>query len=264
MNHLSELSQIVPSELRAFCAAHPKLALAFSGGSDSAYLLCAAKLCGAEVGAYYVKSPFQPAFETADALRLAREVGCELHTLALDTLSDAAIAANPKDRCYHCKKRIFGAILAAARQDGYTLLIDGTNASDLSADRPGMRALTELGVQSPLRACGITKADLRAYSKRAGIFTWNKPAYACLATRIPQGMPITGAMLDKIERSESALAQMGFSDFRVRVLGDLSAKLQVTADQLPRAVELHREICAALARDFPYVLLDLCPRGESL
>ena len=140
---------------------------------------------------YYVKTPFQPRFELDDALRLTKELGTELTVIEYDILNDGLVAANPADRCYHCKKKLFGLLLRErAANDGFSLIIDGTNASDDAGDRPGMRALGELCVRSPLRECGLTKAEIRARSKEAGLFTWNKPAYACLATRVPTGRPI--------------------------------------------------------------------------
>ena len=178
-------------ELKEFFAAHPKIALAFSGGVDSAYLLYAAKQLGAEVRAYYVKTAFQPQFELDDAKRLAEALHADMTVLLVDILSDTRVAANPANRCYFCKKSIFSSILHAVSADGFTTLIDGTNASDDAGDRPGMQALRELKVYSPLRDCGLTKADVRRLSKEAGLFTWNKPAYACLATRIPAETPIT-------------------------------------------------------------------------
>lgn len=256
------ISEIVPEALQTFFQAHPKVALAFSGGSDSAYLLCAAKLCGADVGIYYVKSAFQAAFEYADALRLTHELGCDMHTLYMDVLSDEKIAQNPENRCYFCKKRIFTEIIAAAQKDGYDTVIDGTNASDDLTDRPGMRALSELGVLSPLRICGIAKAEVRAYSEKAGIFTWNKPAYACLATRIPQGMMISRELLSKVENAENALAELGFRDFRVRLTENMSAKIQLTQMDMPLFLKCSRAVYTALKDDFADVLLDLRFRGE--
>ena len=173
-------------ELQDFFHEHPKAALGFSGGVDSSYLLWAARQCGADVRPYYIKTSFQPEFEFEDAKRLCREIGAELTVLELDALSDPAVAANPADRCYHCKRNLFGTLAARALADGYTLLLDGTNASDDAGDRPGMRALRELSVRSPLRECGLTKAFIRARSREAGLFTWDKPAYACLATRVPR------------------------------------------------------------------------------
>ena len=173
--------------LEEFFRDNPECALAFSGGADSAFLLYAAKKYARRVHAYYVSSAFQPRFELSDARRLASELGTEMSVLSVDVLNIDAVRANPPDRCYHCKRAIFSAVSAAARADGFEVLIDGTNASDDTLDRPGMRALRELSVRSPLRECGLTKAEIRRLSRTAGLFTWNKPAYACLATRTPSG-----------------------------------------------------------------------------
>ena len=249
----------VPEALRSWFAAHPRFVLAFSGGCDSAYLFYAAAECGADFAACYVKSAFQPEFELEDAQRLARELGREIDVIELDVLEDAQVRANPKDRCYFCKQRIFSAICERARTLGYGLVIDGTNASDDASDRPGMRALRQLQVESPLRSCGITKAEVRALSKQAGLFTWNKPAYACLATRIPAGTPIDAETLEKIERAESMLADMGFSDFRARIAGN-GVRLELTEADMARLLERRAEVCAALAGDFDGISLDLRPR----
>ena len=219
-------------ELQDFFHEHPKAALGFSGGVDSSYLLWAARQCGADVRPYYIKTAFQPEFEFEDAKRLCREIGAELTVLELDALSDPAVAANPADRCYHCKRNLFGTLAARALADGYTLLLDGTNASDDAGDRPGMRALRELSVRSPLRECGLTKARIRALSREAGLFTWDKPAYACLATRVPTGETITAEKLQKTERAEALLFSLGFRDFRVRYFAG-AARIQLPEAQLP-------------------------------
>ena len=247
--------------LEQFFREHPKAALAFSGGVDSAYLLYAAVRHGAQVRPYYVKTDFQPQFEYEDARRLARELGVELVTLSLDVLEEPAIVANPANRCYYCKRRIFSAILEAARSDGFSVLLDGTNASDQVADRPGMKALGELSVLSPLRLCDLTKAQIREKSKQAGLFTWNKPAYACLATRIPTGTKITAGDLQRTEICEEYLMGLGFSGFRIRLLGD-AAKLELPASQLSKLMALRDTVLAELKKYYSGVLLDLEVRDE--
>ena len=147
-------------DLQQFFKEYPKCALAFSGGVDSSYLLYAVKQYGADVRAYYVKAAFQPQFELDDAMRLADELQADMKVLRVDVLSDAVVRSNPKDRCYYCKQLIFSTILAEAKKDGYTMILDGTNASDDIADRPGFRALQELKVLSPLRITGLTGAGL--------------------------------------------------------------------------------------------------------
>ena len=242
--------------LNEFFAAHPKCALGFSGGVDSAYLLYAGVQAGADIRPYYIKTAFQPRFERDDALRLAGELGVEVTVLELDALADPRVAANPAERCYYCKQNLFRALKARAAADGYTVLLDGTNASDDAGDRPGMRALRELAVRSPLRECGLTKRDVRMLSRDAGLFTWDKPAYACLATRIPTGQPITARDLAVTEAAESDLFSLGFTDFRVRMVGR-SAKIQLPAAQMPGLLEHRQEILQRLGPDYDGVWLDL-------
>ena len=246
-------------ELRDFFQECPKVALGFSGGVDSAYLLYAALDHGAQVRPYFIKTAFQPQFELEDARRLCAQLGVELTVLELDVLQIPGVVENPPDRCYHCKRALFGRLRQQALADGYTVLIDGTNASDDAGDRPGMRALGELSVRSPLRECGITKAQVRALSKEAGLFTWDKPAYACLATRVPTGEAITPETLRKVEAAEEALFSLGYSDLRVRVFHG-AARLQLPGQQLEQAAKERERILQALAPWFDTVLLDLKER----
>lgn len=250
-------------ELREFFTLHPKAAIAFSGGVDSAFLLYAALKCGADVTAYYVNSAFQPDFELRDAERLARELGADMRIIPLDILSDAQICENPPERCYFCKQRIMAAICSRAEEDGYDLVLDGTNASDDAGDRPGMRALRERGIVSPLRECGLTKPEIRALSKQAGLFTFDKPAYACLATRIPAGEKISAEKLGKIQQAEDRLFEMGFADFRARLRGQ-EALLQFTQEELPRARREFKEIEGRLSGLFSAVRLDDKGRKKAL
>lgn len=248
--------------LKEFFTQNPSVALAFSGGVDSAYLLYAGIKWAERFRAYYIKGPFQPEFEYEDAKRLAQQLGCEMTVLQLDVLSVPEAAANGPRRCYYCKKAGFSRLTEQAKADGFDLVIDGTNASDDEGDRPGMQAIRELGVRSPLQECGLTKADIRQLSKEAGLFTWDKPSYACLATRVATGETITGETLEKIEMAETDLFGLGFTDFRVRTSGG-NAKLQVTARQM-QAVMLHREeIVQKLGGLFKEVTLDLKAREES-
>ena len=242
--------------LEEFFTRNPRTAVAFSGGTDSALVLWAAKTWGLDVKAYYVHTPFQPAFELADARRLAAELDVPLVVVEADVLSLPEVAANGPERCYFCKRALFTALWRAVRADGYALLLDGTNASDDAGDRPGMRALAELAVRSPLRECGLTKAQVRALSKEAGLFTWDKPAYACLATRVPTGTPITAEDLRRVEAGENALFALGFTDFRVRLLGG-GARIQVPEDQWDRAAGMRQALLEALRPWFDAVTLDL-------
>ena len=184
--------------LEQFFQENPRCALGFSGGVDSAYLLYAGVKARADIRPYFIKTAFQPVFELADAQKLAAGLGVEVTVLELDALADPRVAANPADRCYYCKQNLFRTLKDRAIADGYPVLLDGTNASDEAGDRPGMRALAELSVRSPLRECGLTKAEIRARSREAGLFTWDKPAYACLATRVPAGEAITAETLARV------------------------------------------------------------------
>lgn len=254
-------SIIVPEKLKDFFRINGRIALAFSGGCDSAYLLYAALACGARVRAYYVRSAFQPAFELSDAQRLAQTLGADLCVLDVDVLADDRVRKNPAQRCYYCKQQIFGAVLQAAKQDGFACVMDGTNASDDADDRPGMRALAEMQVLSPLRSCGIDKAQVRALSREAGLFTWNKPAYACLATRIPTGTQIERLDLARVEHAEAVLEKMGFAGFRLR-LTPKGARLELTEKQMPLLIEKRADILAALGNSFDEITMDLRPRRE--
>ncbi|MBQ9910886.1 MAG: ATP-dependent sacrificial sulfur transferase LarE [Lachnospiraceae bacterium] len=243
-------------DLQQFFQEHHRCAIAFSGGVDSSYLLYAAKHYGADVKAYYVKAAFQPQFELDDAVRLSESLKADMKIIRLDVLSDPVVRSNPKDRCYYCKQNIFQAILSEAKKDGYTVVLDGTNASDDINDRPGFRALQELKVLSPLRLSGLTKDMIRSLSKEAGLFTWNKPAYACLATRIPSGEEITEKKLEDTEVCEGFLFDLGFTDFRVRRFNG-AARLELRKEQLPLFIEKREEILKKLKEHYSAVLLDL-------
>ena len=242
--------------LTEFWHENPKAAIAFSGGVDSAYLLYSAIQAGARVKAYYAKTAFQPAFELEDARRLTELLGAEMEILPLDILSVPHVAENPKNRCYYCKNALFSAITAAAKRDGFSLLLDGTNASDEASDRPGMQALRELSVRSPLRECGLKKAEIRRLSKEAGLFTHDNPAYACLATRIPTGDAITPEKLSRTEEAEGYLHDLGLQDFRVRTLGD-TARIQVTESDLETVLKNRGAIVSHLKTLYSGVTLDL-------
>ena len=200
--------------LEAFFARMPRFAVAFSGGTDSAYLLAAALVAGCEVRAYLVNTAFQPAFELEDARAVAACLGVPLAVVEADVLAQDDICANPPDRCRLCKRFIFGAIAEAAQRDGFTVLVDGTNASDDPARRPGFRALAEASVVSPLRRAGMTKTDVRAASRALALsqgrdsdaFLADKPRFACLAVHVPAGERITRASLD------AAAQRLGLAD----------------------------------------------------
>lgn len=242
--------------LQEYFAKHPRVAIAFSGGVDSGYLLYAAQRYAQEGKAYYVKSAFQPRHEFEDALRLAQELQAPMRVLELDILRHESIASNPENRCYYCKREIFSNILAAAHEDGFSLLCDGTNASDDLDDRPGVAALRELRVQSPLLLCGLTKEEIRRRCREAGLFIWNKPAYACLATRIPHLQHIDLPALQRVEAAEELLMRLGFTDFRVRVSGR-QARLELREPDMTRLLAQRQKILHALKKHFDRITLDL-------
>lgn len=243
-------------ELKDFFEVHNKVALGFSGGVDSVYLLYAAVKYGADVATYYVNTQFQPEFELNDAKKAANLIGAELRTINYDILQHSDITMNTADRCYYCKRKLFNAIIKQAAEDGYTTVIDGTNASDIEGDRPGMKALKELEVLSPLRECGITKEKIRELSKEADLFTWDKPAYACLATRIPEGDKITSDKLFRIERAENILFEKGFTDFRIRLFHS-AARIQLPNEQMDKIIGIRSEILSELEPYFDTIFLDL-------
>lgn len=246
-------------EIKEFFEKYPEVAIAFSGGVDSSYLLYDAKQYAKRCTAYYVKSVFQPEFEYKDARQLADELQVNLCIIEADVLSSEDVKRNPENRCYYCKQLIFSNIKKKALEDGYTVILDGTNASDDVNDRPGMKALQELEVRSPLRECGLTKDEVRKLSKEAGLFTWDKPAYACLATRIPANEPIDKDKLAKIERAEDFLFSLGYTDFRVRTMNG-HARLEVPEDQWMKVAEHRKEISEELKKLFKTVSLSLSTR----
>lgn len=191
--------------LEVFLSREPRFAVAFSGGCDSSLLLAAAKLAGNEARAYLVKTAFQPAFELEDARRVADALGVPLTVIEADVLAEEAICTNPPDRCRRCKAFIFRTIRKAAAADGFTVLVDGTNATDDPERRPGFAALDEAGVVSPLRRAGMTKANVRAvlahleesFDLAPGALLSAKPSFPCLAVYVPAGERITQKRLDE-------------------------------------------------------------------
>ncbi len=242
-----------------FFQENPAVGVAFSGGVDSAWLLHEAVRYARRTAAYFVRTPFQPDFELEDAVDTARRLGATLRVIDVDILAAPGVAANPPDRCYYCKKALFTRLIAAAAADGLPLVADGSNASDDASDRPGMRALRELGVRSPLRECGVTKSEIRRLAAEAALPVWNKPSYACLATRIPAGTAITAGDLGRVARGEAAFAAAGLSDFRLRLRGG-DGLLQVRREQMALAQAILPDLQLRLAGDFGSIMLDSSAR----
>ncbi|MBP3359369.1 MAG: ATP-dependent sacrificial sulfur transferase LarE [Clostridia bacterium] len=247
--------------LKDFFLENHSAVLGFSGGVDSVYLMYAAHQCGAEVIPCFVKTQFQPRFELEDAENAAAQIGVPLWIIEYDILKIREICENSSMRCYHCKSKILTLLLKIAEKENIPLVIDGTNASDKAEERPGMTALQELGIRSPLKECGITKEEIRSLSKKAGLFTFNKPSYSCLATRIMTGEQITAQELKRIENAENTLFNMGFSDFRVRVWHG-AARLQFSVSDEETAFAKRAEIIKKLNPYFSDILFDLKGRGN--
>lgn len=249
--------------LEKFFKEHNRIALAFSGGVDSSYLLYMAMKYKVRIRAYYVDTQFQPTFELEDAKRVAQEVGANLTILRKSILEVEQVVENPDNRCYYCKQKIFGFILEEAQKDGFTEIMDGTNATDEVHDRPGMKALQEMRVYSPLRLCGIGKSEVRRESKEIGLFTWDKPSYACLATRIPVGTQITLRDLERVENGEALLHGMGYRDFRIRIREDMGV-IQVTKSQMDKIIKERERVRRELVKWFPNITLDLHERNTEI
>lgn len=236
-----------------------KIGVAVSGGIDSAYLLYVVSKTDCDVTAYYVKSQFQPEFELRDAKEIVDSLGVKFKVIYSDVFDDPDIVSNTSQRCYYCKKRIFGLIVDEARKGGIKCLVDGTNASDDVSDRPGYKALNEMNVYSPLRMFEYTKEDIRREARKAGINIWNKPSFACLATRIPVGKPIIPEDLIKTERNEGKLFDLGFKDFRLRIV-EGGVLMQVCSDEMEHMISSKDELTKILKPDYGEVLFDDNPR----
>ncbi|MDR2478327.1 MAG: ATP-dependent sacrificial sulfur transferase LarE [Treponema sp.] len=214
-------------------AARQSVAVAFSGGVDSSFLCRVAKdVLGDKAIAITIVSPMLPKSEIDCATAVSRQVGIN-HIFVEEGEIEEDVAANPRERCYFCKKREFGRIIEAARERGIDTVLDGSNVDDLGDFRPGLKALEELHVFSPLREAGMTKADIRALSRRFDLPTWDKPAFACLASRIPYGERIDREKLNRIEQAEDYLRSLGFRQFRVRSHGDI-ARIEAARDERRR------------------------------
>lgn len=246
-------------KLMGILRGYGKAAVAFSGGVDSAFLCAAAReALGEGAIAVTAASPLLSASELGDARRVAALLGIR-HLLVVEGAIDPAVAANTPDRCYLCKKLEFGAIGKAALAEGVETVLDGTNVDDEGDYRPGMRALAELGIESPLRKAGLGKEDIRELSRRMGLPTWDKPAFACLASRVPYGERIDPALLSRIDRAEEALRARGLRQLRVRVHGDIG-RIEVSRDERPKLFD--GEILDSISRElkaigFRYVCFEL-------
>jgi len=234
------------------------LLVSFSGGVDSALLAVVAHaVLGDRMACAFLDSPLVPRTAVAEARDIAREHGLPLVVITHDPLEIPAFAANPSDRCYHCKKALAPFLKREATARGFPGIVDGVNCTDFGEHRPGLAASAEEGFEHPFVAAGITKPEIRAIARSLGLSFAEKPSAACLASRIPYGVPLTPALLAMVEEAEETLRGLGFSQGRVRAHGRL-ARVEVPAAELPRALEAAPRLVPALkAAGFAYVTLDL-------
>jgi len=235
--------------------------IAFSGGVDSTFLLkvCLDVLGKDKVLAVTARSSTYPARELEEAKALALKLGARHEIIESEELAVPGFSENPPERCYYCKKELFGKLVRMARERGFNFVVDGSNADDTGDFRPGMKAKDELGVVSPLKEAGLTKAEIRNFSREMGLPTWDKPSFACLASRFPYGEKITAEKLDRVGKAEELLDALGFTQYRVRSHGDL-ARIEVLPDEIDRFFDssLREKVTKEFKKlGFVYVSLDL-------
>ena len=235
--------------------------LAFSGGVDSALLLCllsqASRETGRRVYAVTFHTVLHPQADLACARQLADTMDVSHHILTIDELEDPRVSENPPDRCYHCKKMLFERLWRFARERHVDTVLEGSNRDDLGVYRPGLKAVQELGVASPLAQCGITKAQIRQMAAAYGLPVASRPSVPCLATRIPYGTPLDTALLSRIDQGEHFLRSLGFRNVRIRVHGDI-ARLETDPEDLPLLLKHRPAVVRQLkGLGIPYLTLDL-------
>lgn len=246
--------------LEAILRSRGRLAVAFSSGVDSTFLLYTAhRVLGDNILAVTAEAPIFPARERNAAADFCKRLGIRQINLPFQPLELPAFQKNPLDRCYHCKTALFRQLMNAAAEAGFPTVVEGTNVDDLSDYRPGLRAIDELGILSPLKEAGLTKQEIRILSRESGLPTWDQPSFACLASRFATGDPITAERLAMVEEAESYLASLGLKQYRVR-LHDSLARIETEPKEMQRLTD--PEVREALIRrfrslGFRYVALDL-------
>ena len=246
--------------LHDILAGYESVLIAFSGGVDSAYLaIAAAQALGERALAVTADSPSYPDTHRQLALSIASDFGFAHEMIHTAELERPEYRANPANRCYYCKDELYSSLSTLASERGIAVVVDGNNADDRGDYRPGRQAAREHGVRSPLDEADLTKDDIRALAREAGLESWNEPASACLSSRIPYGSEVSNEVLRQIEQAEEAVRALGFRVFRVRH-HDTVARLEIARAEMPRALEL--EISARLtdslkALGYQYVSLDL-------
>jgi len=255
------VTRMGPDDRLAALEAHLRrlgsVVVAFSGGADSAFLAAVAhRTLGDAAHAVTAVSPSLAGDEEADCRALATEWGLRWTPVVTHEMERAAYRLNDLDRCFHCKAELMDVVGPIAAAEGATVVL-GVNLDDLGDHRPGQRAAAEAGAEFPLVAAGFTKADVRAASQRMGLRTWDKPAAACLASRIPYGTEVSVGLLSQVDRAESTLRRLGFRELRVRHYGD-TARIELGTDELADALALRTELVDAVkACGYRYVTLDL-------
>lgn len=233
--------------------------IGFSGGVDSTLLFAvAAGVLGDRALAVTATSETYPERERREAEELAERLGGRHRVIVSEELDIPGFSKNPVDRCYHCKKELFGKLREIAASEGIPFVVDGSNLDDRGDYRPGRQALAELGVRSPLEEAGFTKADIRELSRELGLPNWDKPAFACLSSRFPYGTEITRKKVSQVGRAEESLRELGLRVLRVRHHGDV-ARIEVGAEEFDRVVHVLREevVARVKAAGYAYVALDL-------
>jgi uncharacterized protein len=232
--------------------------VAFSGGVDSTFVAAAARdALGGRALAVTGVSPSIPASELAEARELAGAIGIAHETIDTHEMERTGYVENSRQRCYHCKTELYELLASLARERGFAFVLDGCNVDDLGDHRPGRVAASEHGVRSPLIEAGLTKDEIRALSRERGLPTWDKPAMACLSSRIPYGTPVTVEALDRIERAEALLRSLGLRQLRVRHHDDI-ARIEVEAQDMAALLDRRDAVVEGLKRiGYRYITLDL-------